>query len=356
MTEQFTPMFPGSAIRERSVLTEDLDPEFALSVGPEAPDAQPVLHELIPHGSAVPVPFDASPHRHSGSFARTAKYTDTDSFCGTSASAVYLPGGDVGKLGAHLGCRVTTVAEARGSDGDAVDAYYTETLWEAFDGDPTASHYTGWVTSDLEETTAFDHRRSVYAMRAPLLRQERIPESVSRPVAAHAFVVQSLPWGLLETCVYLAPDPEEGRARSLAVSVADQVGRQAVRCPNPQQMDRHRESPEEDGAVTTRTDASESSLEYSTTEAGPESSEGIANPSVSAAEDALKILAHLQPDRTTSVPRSTVIDELQTMGYTRDQADQALKHLRRTGEIYEPASGEILCVGSDRSGTDEREE
>lgn len=231
MTSAFRPGLPGIDTRPYLGGRDSDEPQFDLVSYPDSEN--PALAEFLPHSSAIPVPFEATTIRGYALFDTHAKYVDTDRIVATTAHAVYTPSGRVSEDSVHAACRLI-IGKETGTSTPPVSDYHEEELWRTFNGDPDRPLYSDWVTTDLDTTTVNDFDRTTYSQRRPILYLDGLSESVQRPVLEYAFVIQSTAWGLVETAVSLYPDPEQDRATEIAVSMGDNVLKQALEYPTPE--------------------------------------------------------------------------------------------------------------------------
>lgn len=230
MTDQFTTLLPGRGrapgMRERAI---DL-PFFDLKVRPSEPS--PSLHAFLPDEASVPVPFDATDRQMVWQSCTKPASDDLGSLRQAHVQSVYAPGGEIGDLGVHTACRLNLVIDSHQTPDD-IAVYHGEAVRNGFDGDPDRPIFSDWVTTETEQTSPFGFSRTAHWHRRPVIRLHKIPASVQRPIIECAWVVQSTAWGLVETCAYLTPDPEQERARELAVGLADSIMQQVTTYPEP---------------------------------------------------------------------------------------------------------------------------
>ena len=230
MTDSFTPVLPG---RGRAPVSHDNDtdlPSFELKVRPTEPS--PSLPAFLPNGGSVPVPFDPTTRQKIWQSWSTPATDQLDSLKQVRVQSVYAPNGEIGDLGVHTACRLNLISESHRSPED-ISVYHEQAVRDGLDGDPDRPIFSDWVTTDTEQTSACGYPRTVHSHRRPVIRLHEIPASVSRPVIECAWVVQSTAWGIVETCAYLTPDPDQGRARELAGELADSIMHQVTAYPEP---------------------------------------------------------------------------------------------------------------------------
>lgn len=228
MTDRYEPGFPGDRYESDPLASGVPEPMFDLSGLPTA--ESPALEELLPRCDALPERYITAPIRLAGPYMNTSATTDEFCFEGVRVQAEYGGRGNVTDSRGHLGCRLTLLHPGEQSMDDAVERFHSETTTRVFIPDGERMKYTDWVEQEGNCSTVAGLSRTTIRREQPLLQGLRhgLP---NKPTELYACVVQSLPWGLLETYVYTNPTYDQ--AMSEAEAVADDVTSLVQECSVP---------------------------------------------------------------------------------------------------------------------------
>jgi len=194
-------------------------------------ESAPTLHQLLPGTNHVEPPYTVA-GLDSGPTAAPYRHTDHDADPSRSVTALYTPDGSCNYQERVLACRLNYIDDDH-AHSDDIDAYHETKLDDEFeDGEREA--YTDWTDSNFTQNEVNGFKRTVFTLRKPILSAHTPGQrTATRPVLVTAFVLQTTPWGVIETGTYHWPNPDPGDARDTVTSLADTVTNRADRLPRP---------------------------------------------------------------------------------------------------------------------------
>jgi len=194
-------------------------------------ESDPRLHQLLPNTTSVKPPYTVA-GLDADSISMPYRRGDHTAGPRHTVTALYTADGTCTYQKRILACRVTLLDDDH-LYSDDTDAYHDQKLDNAsVDGDRAA--YTDWIDSTFTQNEVNGFKRTVFSVRKPILIAHTSGErNASRPVLVTALVVQTTPWGVIETGTYQWPDPDPGVARETVTTLADTLTHRADRLSRP---------------------------------------------------------------------------------------------------------------------------
>jgi len=194
-------------------------------------ESAPTLFQLLPNTGHVEPPYTVA-GLHSAPSSAPHRNEDHRTDPSRTVTALYTPDGSCDYQKRILACRLNYIDDDHAYSDD-IEAYYEAKLNEEFDESERAA-YTDWIdtTHTQDEYNGFE--RTTSTLRKPILSSPLDkPLQANRPVLVTAYVIQTTPWGLIETGTYHWPDPDPGDARDTVTALADTVTGRADCLPRP---------------------------------------------------------------------------------------------------------------------------
>jgi hypothetical protein len=193
-------------------------------------ESDPRLHQLLPQTTRVEPPYTvAGLHTGPESMPHRPGYYPNKRY---AVTALYTADGTCDYQSRVLACRVTLLDDDHPCSDD-INEYHDQKL----DDSPVVSdrtEYTDWTNSTFTQDEVNGFKRTVFSVRKPILVARTSGQrTANRPVLVTALVVQTTPWGVIETGTYQWPDPDPGVARDTATNLADTLTHRVDRLPRP---------------------------------------------------------------------------------------------------------------------------
>ncbi|WP_338739403.1 hypothetical protein [Haloplanus salilacus] len=194
-------------------------------------ESGPRLYQLLPNTSHVEPPYTVA-GLNAGPVSMSHRREAHPAKPHHAVTALYTPDGTCAYQQRVLACRLNLLDDEHPYSDD-VEGYHDQKLDDAsVDGDGGA--YTDWIDSTHTEDQVNGFTRTVFSVRKPILVAHTSDQrTASRPVLVTALVVQTTPWGVIETGTYHWPDPDPGVARDTVTTLADTLTHRVERLPRP---------------------------------------------------------------------------------------------------------------------------